>query len=139
MPERYIATFEEPPSEKFHSTPDFAADGWQFAAYSDLNPGPVGIVAVAATEEAGREQTDVILTIDPAAGCSVRARVWHKRARWEDDPEIPEVVEEFTDAEGLDQLRISAYGAWGRRGLAAALREAAEMLEAADRHLPQVD
>jgi hypothetical protein len=85
--------------------------------------------------QAGREQVDVVLKIGPAAGCGVRARVWHKRAQWNDDQdELPD----YTDAEGLDQLRISAYGVWGRRGLAAAFREAAAMLEGADPHLPPV-
>ncbi|MFF2548313.1 hypothetical protein ACFVUY_37950 [Kitasatospora sp. NPDC058063] len=137
MPERYIATFEVPPPEAKHRTPDYSRNGWEVCAYSNLNPGPIGVVSIAVTEEeTGREQTDVILTVDPAAGCSVRTRVHHSRVVWGEDPEIPEVHPAYTDAEGVGEVRLSIYGTWARRGMAAALREAAEMLEGAELRLP---
>lgn len=136
MPSRYIAVGDDQPPADVHGVPDYAAHGWQFAAYSDLFPGPVAEVAVAVTEEAGRQQTDVMLRFDASNGSSVRERSWGHRMDWSKDEELPDVLPVEVDNEGLDALRISVYGEWGRRGLASALREAAEMLEAAERHLP---
>jgi len=46
MATRYKAALSElPPDGGVHGFPDYAVNGWQFAAYSDLNPGPLGIVA----------------------------------------------------------------------------------------------
>ena len=135
MSTRYIATLSELPADGgVHSTPDYALNGWQFAAYSDLNPGPVGIVAVAVTEESGREQCDVTLLLDHACGVGLRTRSAYKWADWggDNDKEEPEVIYDSADTQAIDSLRISAYGAWGRQGLASALREAAAMLEAVD-------
>ncbi|MFC8450241.1 hypothetical protein [Kitasatospora sp. NPDC057223] len=52
---------------------------------------------------------------------------------YSDTDEEPVVETLGADMEGVSNLRISLYDGWGRLGLAAALREAAEMLEAVDR------
>ncbi|MGW2599542.1 hypothetical protein [Streptomyces klenkii] len=125
---RYIATGSAPAD--VHGAPDYARGGWQVAAISDLEPGPIGMVSVAITAEKGHEQCDVVLV----AKGGMRVRAQHRVAHWppEGDGEIPEVTTEGAGLEGVDILRISAYGDWARMGLAAALREAAEMLEAAE-------
>jgi hypothetical protein len=106
----------------------------QFAALSDLYPGPVTMVAVAVTQEAGREQSDVLLTIDPHS--NVRVRGDYRRVDWTEDKDEPDLTPETLDLEVVDRLRLSAYGSWGRHGLASALREAAAMLDGAEPHLP---
>ncbi|WP_371484876.1 hypothetical protein [Kitasatospora sp. NBC_00315] len=131
MSTRYLPVGE--PDPEVFDTPDYSRAGWTFAAASDLRPGPVADVLVAVTGEDGREQCDVQLLLQPTVGCSMRVRARHHVAHYSDTDEEPMVETLDADLEGVDNLRISLYGSWGRLGLAAALREAAEMLEAADR------
>jgi hypothetical protein len=139
MASRYIAVEGQQPPEDVHSVPDYAPGGWQFAAYSDLTPGPVELVTVAVTEEPGKEQCDVVFGMNHHVGCGIRVRGAYHRIEWTDeDPEVPDMIPDTYDVDVISGLRISMYGAWGRRGLAAALREAAAMLDGADGHLPQV-
>jgi hypothetical protein len=127
-----------PTDPEIFDTPDYTRTDWHFAAMSDLRPGPIAEVLVAHSED-GDEQCDVQLLLDPIIGCSMRVRGRHRVATWANEgDEYP--IEETRDADldGVHDLRISVYGPWGRAGLAAALREAAEMLEASvetpDRH-----
>ncbi len=133
MSTRYLPIGD--PDPDVFDTPDYSRAGWRFAAMSDLRPGPVADVLVAVTGEDGREQCDVQLLLQPTVGCSMRVRARHHVAdfdsEWDEEPAV-ETLD--ADLEGVNSLRISLYGSWGRLGLAAALREAAEMLEAADRH-----
>ncbi|MEU8516382.1 hypothetical protein AB0C76_33085 [Kitasatospora sp. NPDC048722] len=133
---RYLP-IDNPPPEGMYATPDRTAKGWQFAAHSDLSPGPIGVVTVAATEQTDREQVDVTLYVDPAWGSTMRARSRHfVDEPVAGDPCALQQVAATADLVEVDYLRLSVYGALGRRGLAAALREAAEMLEQADHRMP---
>ncbi|MBV6701710.1 hypothetical protein [Kitasatospora aureofaciens] len=86
---------------------------WQFAAVSDLPPGPIGMVAVAVTTENGREQCDVKLWTDPASQASLSLRARHHVAHWASDAdECPQVQARDADMEGAAMVRTSAYGDW---------------------------
>ncbi|MFI6448492.1 hypothetical protein [Kitasatospora sp. NPDC050543] len=133
MSTRYLPTGETDPD--VFDTSDYTRDGWKFTALSDLMPGPIAMVTVAVTDDQDpqRQQCDVQLLLDPASGCSMRVRGRHHLAHYATETdEEPVVVARNADLEGVDSLRISLYGACSRLGLAAALREAAEMLESAD-------
>ena len=139
MASRYIAVAGQQPPEAVHRVPDYALHGWQFAAYSDLTPGPVELVTVAVTQESGKDQCDVVFGMNHAVGCGIRIRGSYHRVEWADEyQEEPDLIPDTFDVDGISGLRISMYGEWGRRGLAAALREAAAMLDGADGHLPAV-
>lgn len=121
------------PADEVYGAPDYAQHGWEYAALSDLDPSPIGVVAVCGTREAGREQVNVTFFGDyetPArTDLRVRARHWKAHWRHEGDEE-PELTREEADLDNVEYLQISSYGPWGAHGLIAALREAADMLEA---------
>jgi hypothetical protein len=80
------------------------------------------------TQERLGEQCDVTFILDPAsaeAGYRVRAAYTDY-----DDPGDGETL--HADLGSVEFLSISGYGAWAQQGLAAALRTAADLLDAAE-------
>ncbi|MGY0466873.1 hypothetical protein ACW14Y_42440 [Kitasatospora sp. cg17-2] len=127
MSTRYLPV--GPTDPEVFATPDYTDADWHFAAMSDLRPGPIADVLVAHSEDRD-EQCDVQLLLDPRLGCSMRVRARHCVDTWvHESDEYPLTEVRDADLDGVRGLRISVYGRLGRLGLAAALREAAEMLE----------
>ncbi|MCX4428983.1 hypothetical protein [Streptomyces mirabilis] len=94
-----------------------------------LRPGPIGAVTAAVTRERLSEQCDVTFILDPAsaeAGYRVRAAYVDHGNPGEGEGETL-----HADLGNVEFLRISGYGACAQQGLAAALRAAADLLDAA--------
>ncbi|MEU5836409.1 hypothetical protein ABZ820_22445 [Streptomyces diacarni] len=114
--------------EDVHDPPDHADSGWQHAHLADLRPGPIGAVAVAVTHEWLSEQCDVTFYVDPASA-DFGYRV---RAAYTEYSEPGEGETLHADLGSVEILRLTGYGAWAQKGLAAAMRQAADLLDAAD-------
>lgn len=110
-----------------YDVPDHADDGWQYMGIADLRPGPIGAVTVAVTRERLSEQCDVTLWLDPESA----EYGYRVRAAYTDHEDPGEGETLHADLPSVEMLRISGYGTWAQQGLAAALRKAADRLEAA--------
>ncbi|MFB6895565.1 hypothetical protein [Streptomyces hydrogenans] len=78
------------------------------------------------TYERLAEQCDVILFLDPESA----EYGYRVRAAYTNHGEPADGEAQHADLSSVEMLRISGYGTWAQQGLAAALRTAADLLEA---------
>lgn len=116
------------PPQDIHGAPDYAQHGWQHGDMRVLFPGSISAVTVALTRERNGEQANV--TLHSTAGLRVRAQHYcpHWADEYDDEPE--RITTEHMDADGVDVLQLSSYGSAGAGELSAALRAAADLLDA---------